>query len=328
MIQHSIEDFSLILPKVQELYSSMVDVSYILIPLFFILNLALQYFRWEGGPDYADALRRLLIVMILLTTFPLISGQFINISEWVSGRIDPQGGFKNLFVAASQSVSEKNHTFLASPIKLVSQFIYVGILGISYALLAFARYFIFSVYYFLWSIGIILAPLLITFYLFPALSGLTRNLFMTLAELCSWKVLWSIFAVLFTSLPYTEYYKASGNDAGNFITLACLNLIIALSILFTPFLVKNFFNAAIGSATPMLSKAVPYKVLLGAKALAFSKVNRILASGTVKPTRGLLTLSRERSATSLRSHVSKRQPSSKESSQRADAQQMNLPLKG
>jgi len=198
--------------------------------------------------------------MLLLVAFPEIAKGILFLSEWVSAQIDPHGGLSDIFYSAAKAMDElpKKSTGITKFFS-ATHWILAVLNWLSFWLLISARYLIWALHHFLWALMNILAPIFILFNLFPATSQLTKNLFSSMCEVASWKIIWSIMAVLFTTMPYSKYYEAYGNDVGNLIMVGTINIIIAACMIFTPLIVKALTSGSVSYLTSSLYMAVPYR---------------------------------------------------------------------
>ena len=96
-----------------------------------------------------------------------------------------------------------------------------------------------------------------------------------MCEVASWKIVWSIMAVLFTTMPYSKYYEAYGNSVGNLVMVGTINFIIAVCMIFTPLIVKSLTSGNVSYLAGTLSAKVVYKILSVSKNLAVKSITKL-----------------------------------------------------
>jgi hypothetical protein len=107
-----------------------------------------------------------------------------------------------------------------------------------------------AIYHFSWVFLSIIAPILLLFHLFS--SRLTLNLFRSMVEVASWKVVWSVLSAMLAALPFGSAYMADGN----YLTVIVLNFVIALCMLGTPMVVHALVGSGLSGMTGALAPAV------------------------------------------------------------------------
>jgi hypothetical protein len=114
-----------------------------------------------------------------------------------------------------------------------------------------------------------LGPFLILGTLFESASGLTKGLFKNMFQVACWPVIWSILSAFLKALPFASAYSVEGG----LITVITLNLIIAVALLFSPFIVSQLCEGVSLSVGDTLRRGA-----LKAVSLANPKVGAIGAA--------------------------------------------------
>jgi hypothetical protein len=89
--------------------------------------------------------------------------------------------------------------------------------------------------HFYWFLLVALGPFLILGLLFDSSTGITKGLFKNMLQVASWPIIWSILSAFLKAMPFASAYSG----AGGFVTIITLNLIIAVALLLSPFLVSQ-----------------------------------------------------------------------------------------
>jgi hypothetical protein len=263
-----VPDFGALDSLMLQLHSEFVQIYYLMLPVAFVLAIALNWFRFPGGgPDFLDTLRRTIISTLLLAALPEISQAILFVADGIAERIDQARGldaFMRLAQERSEGTTKTNSILLSVPNLILNTLAFA-----SYLLLYIARYLTIAMYHFYWLFYMVTSPLLLILNLFPATSQVTGNLFRSLIEISCWKIAWSILGAMLIATGFGEKYQS----IDNYITLFVMNVVIAYSMLKTPSLVKSLASSGaqgmageIGSAAgTMIAATMPAKGALAAK---------------------------------------------------------------
>lgn len=256
--------FELLGSLMSDLHREFVGMFYILLPVFFALAVALAWFRSPaGGPEFLDIIKRTIVATILLVSFPDLSKTILNVADAIAIRIDEKSGID----AVLKMAEEKSRTYDDSPTSMLLRFddLIVSVLSIgSYIFLYVARYLTIAMYHFFWLFYMVSSPLLILFHLFEGTAQITKNLFVGMIEVASWKIVWAILGAMLTSLSYGDAYQTEGS----YLTIVVMNFVIAAAMLMTPKMVKSLssggahsMSSAIGSSAIALVALAQSKML-------------------------------------------------------------------
>ena len=81
-----------------------------------------------------------------------------------------------------------------------------------------------------------------------------KNLFKNLCLVACWPIIWSILSAFLKGLPFADAYALEGG----YTTVIVMNLILAVSLLLSPFMLSQFCEGLIvgaGSGVQMAAKA-------------------------------------------------------------------------
>lgn len=270
------DHFALLGSVAVKIHSEMRSIYYLLLPVFFMLSLALVWFQHpSGGPDFIDKMKRAIIATLLLVGFAEITDAMLFVANGISDKIDNLSGLDAILQMASEkarSYSQKN----LMPILGFDDLMIAGISYLSWLILYVARFIMVAVYHFSWVFLSIMAPLVLLFHVFS--SHMTLKLFTTMAEIASWKVAWSVLSAMLKALPFGNWY----GSGGDYLTVVVLNLVIALAMLGTPLIVHSIvaggfatMAAGLNGLTASAMLAAPAKAVaaykFGASAFGFAK---------------------------------------------------------
>lgn len=260
---------------VRDIHTSLVGLFYLALPAAMVLSVVIGYFQ-NGAPNYIDILRRSLVAALLLAAFPEISNLILDICDGVAGKIDNLSGL-NTFM---QMAEEKSHSYAMAKSALLLKFddLIIAFLSlVSFIFLYVARYLSIALYYFYWILLSAISPILILFYVFPSTAGITKNLYRSLIEVASWKIIWAVQSAMLTTLSLGNIYRTNGS----YITLIVLNLVIAIGMLFTPLVVKSLIGEGLHSTAQSIGPlAAAAMVAAPTKLTIFSGKTRAAIDGT------------------------------------------------
>jgi hypothetical protein len=252
-----------------KLHMEMRNVFYLLLPVFFMGSIALVWFQNPvGSPDFLDKIKRALIAFLLIVGFSELTDAMLFVTTGIADKIDNMSGLE----AVIQMASEKAHSYTVSPLTPVLAFDDLVIAGLSYlcwAILYFAHFIMIAIYHFSWVFLSIMAPLLLLFHVFS--SQITLNLFKSMLEIASWRVVWSVLSAMLKSLPFGTWYAMDGN----YLTIAVLNFVIALCMIGTPLIVHSLVNGSFTAMTTGLTAATATAMMAApTKAMSALKFGR------------------------------------------------------
>jgi hypothetical protein len=254
------ENFELLGALAQKLHSELRSTYYLMLPIFFCLSLVVTWLKAPtGGPDFLETVKRAFIATLLLAGFQEITDTILFVTSGLAEKISDMQGL-DMFM---QMAGDKARSYTASPTSLVLGFndlIVATLSFLSYIILYIARFVMVAVYHFSWVFLSLIAPIILLFHLFSP--KITLNLFKSMIEVASWKVVWAILSAMLAALPFGNAYTASGN----YLTVIVLNFVIAISMLCTPMIVKSLvgggfsaFADTLGPLTTAAMLATPIK---------------------------------------------------------------------
>lgn len=244
-----------------KLHMELRNIYYLLLPVFFMASVALVWIQNPvGGPDFLDKIKRAFVATLLLAGFAEITDVMLFLTNGIADKIDNMSGLD----AVMQMAAEKSKSYTLSPMTPIlafDDFIMAGLSYLSYAILYCARFIMVAIYHFSWIFLTIIAPVLLLFHLFS--SQITVNLFRSMFEVASWKVVWSILSVMLKALPFGTWYAMDGN----YLTIIVLNFVIAICMVGTPMVVRSLFGSGFTAMASGLT-GVTAAVMLAAPAKA------------------------------------------------------------
>lgn len=275
-------DFSQLTPLMTELHQEFVKIYYLMLPVFFAMAVAVQWFKApQGGLDFLDILKRAVISTLLLAAFPDISRAIVFVADGIALKIDSVNNLDMVIRMAEEKTDQ--YSFSATSVLLAFDDLFIAVLTfLSFVVLYVARYLNVAMYHFFWIFFMITSPLLLLFNLFGSTSQITVNLFRGMIEVASWKIVWAILGAMLASLSFGKMYLIEGS----YVTLIVMNFVIAIAMLATPMVVRSLvgsgfqaMSTTLGPATAAAMIAAPTKAVTAMRVL---KTEGALVSTWVK----------------------------------------------
>ncbi len=231
----AIEEYEKLLPVAKQLYTHTSQLSWeMLLPLF-LLSVAFSYTTDLGvSGAVVTRLKRLVLVAILLVAFPTIAEFCQVLGVEVAKSIDDMTGIDMVLDAASKRADSLSFD-LPSLLTIGSDLIVGALTLISFLILVVARFFLLAFQHFYWFLLVALGPFLILCSLFDSASGVTKGLFKNMIQVACWPIIWSILSAFLKAIPFATSYDIEGS----LVTIITLNLILAIALLFSPFIVSQ-----------------------------------------------------------------------------------------
>ena len=218
----------------ENLHSEIIELYWILLPAFVTFLICLEFFRMpEKNPDAGMILKRAVVSMILLFSFSEVMNLIAFIADGVTNRVDGINQATELLDKLSKNYKSKEISWF----DYREMILYVFSL-ISY-MIAYLGVFVTQILIqFVWAVLYIVSPLMILMYISDRTAFVTMNLYKGLLHVATWKVFWSILAVILIELA--KQPKMAEMD--NFFHAILLNLCIGISMLFIPFATRSLIT--------------------------------------------------------------------------------------
>ncbi len=233
-------DISWISSQAKDIHAFFVSIFYSLAVLLILIGVVIDYFKLPigGVPAFQQLIGRALVAAILLIAYPQISNGVSLVADAVADHLGSIGTVHNVLKTAGQIFKDHSWSWTSLGDTLLSV---VAILA--YFLLYLTVFFFDAAIVYCLVLLYIFSPIMIAFYILPQTASMTSGLFRTLFEIATWKVVWSVLGTLLWSTALHDF-ETQGQ---NFITLLALTLMLAMSILLTPIIVRNLISGTLSS---------------------------------------------------------------------------------
>lgn len=250
------------LPEVcREIRAEMVGLYWILIvPLVILCTIFVVANAGEETGAGSKILKRTLLSVLLLLTFEPSINLIAQVADGIADKINGLAQLKAILDQTGKVIQSQETGWLE-----FRQWMIFFINFFAYCVAYLGFFLAEAVTHFVWAILYIASPLMILMFVYEKTAFVTMNLYKGLIHVATWKVLWSILAVLLLKLMATP--QVGGID--NFLSSAIINLCVGISMLFVPFASKSLIgdgftgvaNVAGGITAGLVSKLTYSKVM-------------------------------------------------------------------
>lgn len=251
---------------------------YLVITVLMLLGIAIEYFKWPigGVPNFGTIVGRALIAALLLHAYPEITNTIADVTDAMATRLGDLNNFKMILDKMGDKVGELSWSWVS-----FKETIMLLISFLTFFILYFSIHIADSFYIYVWVMLYVFSPLLIALYVLPVTASATSALFRSLIEVACWKIVWSVIATLLWSSALSQINQ-DGTQV-SFLTAIGFNIILAGSLLLTPFVVhalagsglsamgKDLSSLAIGGMTISPSRTMGATKSLASKTISNGK---------------------------------------------------------
>ena len=261
-------DMSWLAAEAKQIYSLFSSLFYSTVVCLVALGVVLSFFKMSMGqiPEFANLVGRAAIAAFLLAAFPEIMNTLADITDQLARDIGQLNNFKLVVSRLGEKIGSLTFSWVS-----VKDSILLIVSYVTFFLVYISVYIADAMYLFTWTLLYVFSPLLIASFTLPSTAAATKGLFQALIEVCLWKIAWAVLAALLWSFALSEINSPQYDV--DFLTAIILNLMLAFSVLLTPFVVRSIIKNGLTSVATTMGGALlgaasltPTGVLVGAKA--------------------------------------------------------------
>lgn len=249
---------------------------YALLTFLLIVAVVVEYFRLPlgGMPSFGTLVGRVIIAVILLQTYPLVSNSIAELTDTLTAQVGNLNQFDVIREKLGNKFSHLSRSWLS-----VKEGITIIICYVIFVIFHFSYYIAEAFLLYSWTLLYVFSPILIALFVIPATAAATGALYRSLIEVSLWKPVWAVIATLLWSLPLSDLNKPQAEVS--FLSVISLVLLLAASLIMTPYIVHALAAAGLTSLSPNLGK-------LGMGAFAFgpSKIAKLMSNAGGKVSHG------------------------------------------
>ncbi len=240
-----VADISWLATEAKKIHEIFTGYFYLLVTVLMLLGITIEYFKWPIGqiPNFGTIVGRALIAALLLHAYPDITNIIADVTDAVAARLGDLNNFKLILDRMGDKLGEFSFSWVS-----FKETVMLLISFLTFFILYFSIHIADSFYIYVWVMLYVFSPLLIALYVLPVTASATSALFRSLIEVAAWKIVWSVIATLLWSSALSQI-NTQGSQV-SFLTAIGFNIILAGSLLLTPFVV----HALAGSGLAQMGK--------------------------------------------------------------------------
>lgn len=213
--------------------------------MLLMIGILMEFFKFPigGVPSFAPLVGRVIVAFLLLVSYQDVANAISELSDALSAEISNTNDMLGGVETAWSKIRDLDWGWVSIGQTLIWFFGYI-----SYVILYISVFFFDAAIVFVWMLCFVMSPLLIALFILPQTAMATKALYRTLLEVAAWKVVWSLTSALLWKSTLTQL----GSEASpNFITTVAYMLMLSISVLATPFLVKSFLGSGLSALSGM-----------------------------------------------------------------------------
>ena len=243
-----VSDISWLATEAKKIHEIFSGYFYLVITVLLLLGIVIEYFKWPIGavPNFGTLVGRAMIAALLLHAYPEITNTIADITDAMASKLGDLNNFKLILDKMGDKVGELSWSWVS-----FKETIMLLISFLTFFILYFSIHIADSFYIYVWVMLYVFSPLLIALYVLPVTASATSALFRSLIEVACWKIVWSVIATLLWSSALSQINQ-NGSQV-SFLTAIGFNVILAGSLLLTPFIVHALAGGGLASMGKDLS---------------------------------------------------------------------------
>ena len=243
--------------EAKHIHATFAGLFHSMVALLLVVGVILNFFKMPVGqvPEFVTLVGRAIVASLILAALPEIMNALSNVTDDLARELGSLNNFKLVVSRLGEKIRALSWSWVSvkdSVLMLVSY--------VSFFLLYVSVYVSDAVFVLVWTLLYIFSPVLIAAFTLPSTASAAKGLFRAMIEVCAWKVAWSVLAALLWSYALSEVNKPEyGVD---FLTAIILNLLLAFSVVTTPFVVRAIFGGSMHTYAASASGAIAGAAML------------------------------------------------------------------
>lgn len=237
--------------EAKQIHSLFAHLFYSMVLTLLLIGVILNYFKMPLGqvPEFMTLVGRAILAAFLLVALPEIMNALADFTDELAREV---GELNNLKLVVSR-LGDKVSSFTWSWVSIKDS-VLILISYLTFFILYISVYMADTLFLFTWTLLYIFSPILIAAFVLPATSSATKGLFQALFEVSCWKITWSVLAALLWSFALSEINKPEYDV--DFLTAILLNILLAFSVVVTPFIVGKLLRGSLHSGAAALGGVI------------------------------------------------------------------------
>jgi len=255
-------DMTWLASEAQKLHAIFQNAYFGIMTVLLLIAVVLDFFKIPMGntPGISTLLGRCLIATLLLIALPEIMNAIATITDAVAHEIGDLNNFKLVLSRMGEKLKTLSWSWTS-----VKDMVILVISFLSFFALYITVYFSDAAFLYAWTLIYVFSPIILALYVLPVTAGATTAMFRSMIEVSLWKVVWASMSALLWSTALSDINNPEYQV--DFLTAIVLNLMLTLSVLMTPILVRGLFSTGISGVASNLQG-----MLMAAAALTPTRV--------------------------------------------------------
>ncbi len=244
-------DISWLATEAQKLHGIFQNAFFLMLVAFLILAVVLEFLKLPLGqsPAFATLVGRCLLATLFLVALPEVMNFVADATDSIAKEIGDLNNFKLVLSRLGDKLKDLSFSWTS-----FRDVITILLSFLSFCALYITVYFADAAFILCWTLIYVFSPLVLALYVFPQTAGATRTLFISMIEVSLWKICWAAMSTLLWSTAVSDINDPSANI--NWLTSIVMNLMLMVSILMTPKLVKMLISGGMSEIASTTQGAV------------------------------------------------------------------------
>ncbi len=240
-------DMQWLATEAHKLHGIFQNAFFAMLAAFLTLAVVLEFFKIPIGESsgFLTLVGRALIATFLLIALPEIMNFVGDATDSIAHEIGDLNQFKLVLARMGDKLKMLSFSWTS-----VKDMLILVISFLSFFILYITVYFADAAFLYCWTLIYVFSPLVFALYIFPATAGATKSLFRSVIEVSLWKIVWASMAALLWSTALSDINKPEFQI--DFLAAIVLNLMLAISVLITPILVKSLLTSGASTVASSL----------------------------------------------------------------------------
>tara|TARA_B110001454_G_scaffold215953_1_gene238308 strand:- start:1788 stop:2645 length:858 start_codon:yes stop_codon:yes gene_type:complete len=237
--------------EAQKLHAIFQNAFFGVITLLLLIAVVLDFFKIPMGnsPGISTLVGRCLIATLLLVALPEIMNSVASITDSIAHEIGDLNNFKIVLSRMGEKLKS-----LAWSWTSVKDMVILVVSFLSFFILYISVFFADAAFLYAWTLIYVFSPIILALYVLPVTAGATTAMFKSMIEISLWKIVWAAMSALLWSTALSDINNPEHQI--DFLTAIVLNLMLALSVLMTPTLVRSLFSSGVSGVASGLQNTL------------------------------------------------------------------------
>lgn len=242
--------------EAHKLHGIFQNAFFAMLTAFLLMAVVFEFFKMSLGesPGFTTLLSRCVMATFILVALPEIMNFIGDATDSIVHEIGDLNQFKLVLDRMGDRLRDLSWSWTS-----VKDMMLLVVSFLSFFVLYITVYFSDAAFLYCWTLIYVFSPLVLALYVFPATAGATSALFRSMLEVSLWKICWSVMATLLWSTALSDINQ---DPNITFLTAFVLNLMLALSVLLIPMVVRSLLTTGTAALASSLQNVIMAGVAL------------------------------------------------------------------